>query len=105
MRRMLQSNTATLVAELAASYDQPFDDATVEGMLGFVKDFLAPRFGSIGCESAPVHVLECLQRVSQGQPSWSRHIAELMAQVVLPGCGMVPTTSRWQQTMTAHVLM
>jgi hypothetical protein len=87
---MLQDNTARLVSALAAVYDQPFDDAIVEGMLSFVRDFLASGIGTIGCESAPVQVLECLQRVAQGKPSWCKRIADLMARVVLLGCGAIP---------------
>jgi hypothetical protein len=87
---MLQASTARLVGALASVYDQPFQDASVAGMVRFVKDFLAARANNIGCESAPVEVLECLQRVVQGQPASSTGNPEVMADVVLDGCGEIP---------------
>jgi hypothetical protein len=89
-RSMLQANTSRLVATLACSYDRPFDDATVEGLLSFVKDFLAPHTGSIGCESVSLDLLECLQAVVEGQSMWSQRIAEVMSNVVLRSCGARP---------------
>jgi hypothetical protein len=58
-------------------------------MLSFLKDVLAPRIGSIGCESAPLEVLECLQRAARGELSCAKHVAAVMAEEVLPGCGKV----------------
>jgi hypothetical protein len=78
------------VAALASLYDQPFDDAIVEGMLSFVRDSLATCVGYIGCESAPSEVLECLQAAVDDRPSWASRIAEVMADVVLPSCGATP---------------
>jgi hypothetical protein len=87
-----------LLEGLAAYYALPlqnpaFDAAVIEGLASFVRDHQASLTGSIGCECAPLEMLECLQAALVCRPACGGSVAGVMS-AVLRGCGAITSPSR-----------